>query len=294
MLRRSHAPLLYFSPTSYIVPFLMGRSVPVIPLVHDLIAFRKEPHDRKAQWIERWTLRRVLSVAHHICAISTATKNDLLARYPSLKPEDITVLYAGPFTASPPPNHPDGKTILCIGTLCPRKNQLRLIRAFARLPPDLRRTHALVLAGGRGWHDAEIVRLAERTPGVTWLGYVQDDAYEELLSRCTVLAFPSLYEGFGMPVLDALQRGIPVLTTDRGSLPEVAGNAAIFVDPEDEESITRGLLTLLTDGGIRGRLRAEGPLQARQFTWKRTVDLFLTALQPLLGETVQCPHATTV
>jgi glycosyltransferase involved in cell wall biosynthesis len=85
-----------------------------------------------------------------------------------------------------------------------------------------------------------------------------------------------------MPVLDALQQGIPVLTSRRGSLPEVVGTAAVFVDPEDVASITTGLETLLRDDALRARLREEGPAQAAKFSWKRTVDLFLDALQPLL------------
>jgi alpha-1,3-rhamnosyl/mannosyltransferase len=279
ILRKRRTEVLFFAPTSFIIPSLVGWSVRTIPLVHDLIAFRGEPHDRKAQFIERLTLGRALRNAGHICVISEATKRDLLARFSFLKQDAISVLFAGPFTSSPPPNHPDGRTILTVGTLCPRKNQLRLIRAFALLPEDVRTRTTLVLAGGRGWHDEEIVQSAAKTPGVEWRGYVSDDEYARLLDTCTVFAFPSLYEGFGMPVLDALQRGIPVLTSRRGSLPEVAENAALYVDPEDDASVAQGLETLLRDESLRNRLRSEGPMQAQKFTWKKTVDLFVSAVQ---------------
>lgn len=272
----------YFSPTSFIVPFLAGGAVPTIPLVHDLIAFRGEPHQRKAQIIERLTLRRALAQACHVCAISEATKHDLLNRYGFLKSENISVIFAGPYSETAPSNVPDGRTVLSVGTLCPRKNQLSLIRAFANLPEAIRERSRLIIAGGRGWHDREIVRLARETPGVEWRGYVTDQDYESLLSSASVFALPSLYEGFGMPVLDALQRGIPVLTSKRGSLPEVAGEAALFVDPEDEAALTQGLKTLLEDDTIRQRLRTAGPLQASQFSWKRTVDLFLSGVQAFL------------
>lgn len=278
--RRNH--LTYFSPTSFIVPFLSGGALPTIPLVHDLIAFQGEPHQRKAEIIERLTLRRALSLASHVCAISEATKHDLLNRYGFLKSENISVIFAGPYSETAPPNVPDGRTVLSVGTLCPRKNQIRLIHAFAALPEAIRERSRLVIAGGRGWHDREIVRLARETPGIEWRGYVTDAEYEELLSSATVFALPSLYEGFGMPVLDALQRGIPVLTSRRGSLPEVAGDAAFFADPEDQSSLTQGLKTLLTDDTVRTALREAGPLQAGQFSWKRTVDLFLSGIQRLL------------
>lgn len=274
--------VLSFSPTSYIVPFLIGGTVPTVLLVHDLIAFRDEPHQRKARWIERLTLKRALSLSRHVCVTSEATKHDLLNRWNALPENRITVISAGPFSAHPAPSTPDGTTILHVGTLCPRKNQLRLIEAYRLLPEEIRTHTRLVLAGVRGWQDREILRLARETPGVDWRGYVSDAEYEHLLETATVFAFPSLYEGFGMPVLDALQRGVPVLTSRRGSLPEAAGEAAAFVDPEDVPSIARGLQTLLTDEALRARLRAEGPAQAAQFSWKRTADRFLEAVQPLL------------
>lgn len=281
-LLREQSHLLFFSPLSFIVPFLSGGSVPTIPLVHDLIAFRGEPHNWKAKLIERCTLRRAVTVACHICTISEATKHDLLNRYSFLSPTKISVIYAGPLTAAPPLAAPDHSTILSVGTLCPRKNQLRLIEAYAALPEDLRRRFSLVLAGGRGWSDAEIIRLARNTPGVEWRGYVSDAEYEALLSRASLLAFPSLYEGFGMPVLDALQRGVPVLTSHRGSLSEVAGEAAQFVDPEDTHSIAKGLENILRDADLCSHLRVAGPMQAQKFSWKRTVDLFLEVIRPLL------------
>jgi len=178
-------------------------------------------------------------------------------------------------------NHPDGKTILCVATLCPRKNQLRLIEAFKLLPEKLRSTSRLILAGGRGWFDQPIVDAAASTENVQWLDYVSDEEYERLLSTCTVFAYPSLKEGFGIPALDALQRGVPVLTSDRSSLPEVAGSAALYVDPESVESIAQCLEILLTNDMMRGMLAEAGPVQATKFSWKRTVDLFLEVLRNL-------------
>lgn len=269
---------VYVSPTSYLVPALLGSSFPCIPIVHDLIAFRREPHERRAQWIERLTLRRALRHARQVCTISDATKHDVLKRYPSLSPDRVTAVYAGPMVMDPPRGVADGKTILCIATLCPRKNQERLVRAFASLPETLRSKHQLILAGGRGWQDAEIVRLASSTPHVEWRSYVHDTEYQRLIGSATVFALPSLYEGFGMQILDALHRGVPVLTSDRGSLREVVGGAACMVDPESIPSIARGLETLLTDAQYRHRLALEGPKQASHFSWKRTTDLFLTML----------------
>ena len=272
----------YVSPTSMIVPALLRGAVPYIPIIHDLIAFRDEPHSFKAKYTERLLLHRVVKHAAHICTISQSTTDDLIDRYPDMDPERITPIFAGPMSAQVSQTIPDHKTIVCAATLCPRKNQLRLIRAYASLPSSLRAQYKLVLVGGRGWNDDEIVDHCHKVKGVEWKDYVSDEEYQELLSTATVLAHPSLYEGFGLQVLDAMQRGIPVLTSNRGSLQEVVGAAALTIDPESEVSIANGLTALLGDEDLQRQLATLGPIQAQNFTWKRTVDLFLSALQNAL------------
>lgn len=267
----------YVSPVSYIVPFLAARRFPVIPVVHDLIAFRGEPHDRKAVLVERCTLGRAVRDAAFTCAVSEATRRDLLARYPTLDPARVVVAGAGPSWEDAVPAAPVSGRILCIGTLCPRKNQLRLIRAFSALPGNVRTSARLTLVGGRGWGDAEIIRLAAETPGVEWKSYLPDAECRRLLSESAVFAFPSLYEGFGLPVLDALRAGVPVLTSARGSLAEVAGDACVACDPEDERSIAAGLERLLSDGMLRGDLARRGQERAAGFTWAAVADRFLEA-----------------
>lgn len=272
----------YVSPTSMIVPALLGERVPCIPIIHDLIAFRSEPHSCKAKYTERLLLHRVVKHAAHICTVSQTTTHDLMERYPEIDPECITPIFAGPMSEHVPQSTPDHKTILCAGTLCPRKNQLRLIRAYASLPSHLRAQYKLILVGGRGWNDEEIVDHCHKVKGVEWRDYVSDEEYQDLLSSATILAHPSLYEGFGLQVLDAMQRGIPVLTSHRGSLQEIVGDAALTIDPESEVSITKGLTLLLEDEDLQKKFATQGPAQAKNFTWKRTVDLFLAALHKAL------------
>ncbi len=269
----------YVSPTSYLVPFLLPRRVPCVPVVHDLIAFRHEPHERKAQLIERLTLGRVVRRAAGVLTVSEATKADLLARYPFLDPTCVTPVFAGPMCEQVPLSEPDGRTILCVATLCPRKNQERLLRAYASLPDALRLRFRLLLVGARGWDDDGIIRLARTTSGAEWRDYVPDEEYQSLLATCTVFALPSLYEGFGMQVLDGLQRGIPVLTSDRGSLREVAGDAACTVDPQSVESIAEGLTGLLESAEARDALRRAGPPAAARFSWDRTANLAWDAIR---------------
>ncbi len=273
---------IYISPTSFLVPLIVGTSIPCIPIIHDLIAFRPEPHEWKAKLIERCTLPRVLRCARHILVLSSSTRSDLLARFSrEIGTTPMTTVYSGPLEDAPRSTEDDGRTILCPATLCPRKNQLRLIRAYAALPKDVREQYRLLLIGARGWHDGEILKAMQSTPGVEWKGYVSDREYARILHTASILAYPSLYEGFGLPVLDAMQRGIPVFTSSRGSLSEVAGNSALLIDPENIEDMTRGLLQLTTDDATRKRLRASGPVQAAQFSWERTANLVLSALQSI-------------
>jgi glycosyltransferase involved in cell wall biosynthesis len=272
----------YISPTSYIVPWLMGTRVPCGIVVHDLIAFGEDPHERKAVLIERFTLPRVLRRARWIFTVSETTKHDLLERFPKTDSQKITVVYEGPTVRKPATCNRKPATspfILSIGTLCPRKNQQRLIEAFQLLPETLRRRTRLLLLGKRGWQDKEILRLAKETPNVEWRGYVRKEEMEMLLQHAVVFAYPSLEEGFGLPLLDALTLGVPTLTSRRGSLQEVAGDGAFLVDPLDIHAIAKGLERLLQDGELRKSLQEKGSKQAAKFRWERTVDLMLGALR---------------
>ena len=275
---RKDRPDYYLSPTSFIVPYLLRTSVPCLLVIHDLIAFRWGKHSWKARILEFGFLKRASKSAAHIFAISESTKRDFLAKFRRVNIHKVSVVYAGPHTEEPTLNHPDGKTILCIGTLCPRKNQLRLIQAYARLPENLRANYQLILVGGRGWSDQKTIDLARKTEGVDWRGYVSGDAYDKFLSTCTVFAYPSLYEGFGLPVLDALQRGVPVLTSGRGSLPEVTGDAAVLVEPRSIHSITEGLEKILSNEKLREELKEKGLRQAQKFSWEKTADRILQTI----------------
>lgn len=276
--RRLPPDALYVAPTSFIVPFLLGTATRFVPIIHDLIAFRREPHQWKARMIERWTLSRVVRRAWRVCSVSETTARDLCSLYPFLRSPTLVPLSGGPSHALPLRWQSDGKTILCIGTLCPRKNQRRLTEAYAMLPMGLRERFRLCFMGGRGWKDRDILAAIARTKGVTWVGYASADARAASLQSCHALVLPSLYEGLGMPVIDAFHVGIPVLASARGALREVAGDAALFVDPEDTLSIRDGLARILTDDVLRAELRERGFRRARQCTWSIAVDRFLAGV----------------
>jgi glycosyltransferase involved in cell wall biosynthesis len=162
--------------------------------------------------------------------------------------------------------------VLCVGTLQQRKNQLGLLRAFAQIQERV--PHTLILAGGEG-SGAEAVKtyLAEH-PYVRakWIGYVPESQLTALYSGADTLALPSFWEGFGLPVLEAMACGTPVLTSNCSGLAEIAEGAALLTDPHDEMAIANALLRLLTDSELRERLRAAGKARAAQFTWLRAAQ----------------------
>ncbi len=256
--------------------------------IHDL-AFRLHPETAPTA-TRRWLVRldRALRQAAGIVAVSEATRRDLLELYP-VDPERVTVIHHGidadRFRPAPKEEVErvrrlhgiDGPYVLFLGGLEPRKNLPTLVRAWARVPDDLR--PGLVVAGasvpwnpeGRSGLDRALAALpaAART-GVTLTGYVGHRDKVALLTGARALAFPSLYEGFGLPILEAMAVGTPVVTSDLSSMPEVAGQAAVLVDPRSAEAVAEGLGRVLADQGLAARLTEAGRERVRKFDWDRT------------------------
>ena len=172
--------------------------------------------------------------------------------------------------------------VLSVGAIQRRKNIVRLVEAFERLPSEWK----LILAGSFGYESEAARESIERSPrrhDIQVLGYVSDSQLEELYQRASIFAFPSLDEGFGMPVLDAMARGVPVLTSNVSALPEVAGEAALLVDPTDVESIGHGLCRLASDSVLREKLIQAGAVRTREFTWEKSAESTWEVYQELLG-----------
>ncbi|MBM3130287.1 MAG: glycosyltransferase family 4 protein [Chloroflexi bacterium] len=167
--------------------------------------------------------------------------------------------------------------ILYVGNLEPRKNLPTLVRAFAQLV-RAGLPHTLVLAGSRGWHAAPIfatIRELDLSSRVVFTGYVPQSDLPMLYSAADLFVYPSLYEGFGLPVLEAMACGVPVITSNISSMPEVAGDAGILVDPNDAPALADAMSNLLTDSSLRATLAAKGLARARMFSWERTAQATL-------------------
>jgi glycosyltransferase involved in cell wall biosynthesis len=165
--------------------------------------------------------------------------------------------------------------IFNLGTIEPRKNLKRLIQAYAMLPAARKAECSLVIGGGGGWLNSDIYRYVQDNglgQYVKLIGRVDDEDLPALYTSCEVFVYPSMYEGFGLPVLEAMACGAPVITSRTSSLPEVAGDAAILVDPEDVRSIRDAMEDLLTNPGQRSILREKGFKQSKRFSWRRTAQ----------------------
>jgi glycosyltransferase involved in cell wall biosynthesis len=251
--------------------------VPAVATVFDLTPFRRDIALPRGAGFERVTLPLAVRRAAALLPISRATRDDLVERFPRAAAKSTVVdLAADPVFAAGGSSVAqryglDKPYVLALGTLEPRKNLPRLIEAFAGLSAELRERHELVLAGGSGWAtgdiDASIVRHRDI---VRPLGHVPEDDLPGLYRAAALFAYPSLFEGFGLPVLEAMSAGTAVVTSNVSSLPEVGGDAVRYADPYDVASIRDALDVLLREPSERARLAAAGRERAKLFRWERT------------------------
>ncbi len=275
---------VFLSTNSYLTGWML--SIPDVPIVYDLAPF--EPAlkpNRRSVVIERLTLGRTARRAAALLAISHATAEALGERFPATAPRTVVA----PLGVAPTLTHeldpaeaaalPPAGFVLAVGTLEPRKNLPRLVEAYLGLDEDLIARHPLVVVGAKGWQTGPTLSalrsLGERC---TMLGYVSDGALAELYRRCAVFCYPSLGEGFGLPVLEAMAAGAAVLTSNLSSLPEVGGDAVEYVDPRDVASIAAGLRRVLDDEPHREELGQLALAQAEKFTWEGFAERVLDVL----------------
>lgn len=283
-----------YHATDFVLPPLSKKTKSVLT-VHDLSFVRvQESASPKLKRYLDQVVPRSINRATHILADSQATKDDLIQLY-TTPADKISVLLSGVDERFKPSDQsfdqlskkyqfPSKPYVLCVGTVQPRKNYERVIMACRQLL-DEGHDISLLIAGGRGWLDAPIYETVQRlnmAENVHFMGFVDDADLPGLYTHARCLAFPSLYEGFGLPILESMACGTPVLTSNISSLPEVAGEIAITIDPYQVEAIVDGLRALILDSDQRDQRILQGLAHVKQFTWERSARNLLTIYQNIL------------
>ncbi len=286
-------PDVFFTPTHYAPRF---SSVPTVITILDLAYLYFPKMFKKTDFfkLKNWTAHSIRN-AKSIITISKSSKNDIIKEY-QIPEEKIIVVYPGiKPTVYPQPQSFTMDTlqskykisknfILFVGTLQPRKNISRLIEAFAKtltqkeIPPDLQ----LIIVGKKGWLYEDIIKKPkelEVEEKVKFLDFITDDELTVLYKNAICYVLPSLYEGFGLPVLEAMQHNCPVITSNVSSLPEAGGDAALYVNPEDISDIAEKIKTLIINKQLRQELIQKGKKQITKFSWEKTAKETLKVLE---------------
>ncbi|MDD3718570.1 MAG: glycosyltransferase family 1 protein [Actinomycetota bacterium] len=279
-----HAPSLVFPPSK----------APLAATVHDLCIV-KYPGAFPSTWriFHRMGLRLILRHARVIMADSRNTRDDLRSLMGGSDPR-VRVVPLGVDLPGDPGKDEIERVLakhglspgymLFVGTLEPRKNLSRLVRAYAAFSEEEKaKSGELVLVGAPGWMGRrELARIMSQA-GVRWLGFLPQDELEAVYRAASIFVYPSIYEGFGLPVLEAMARGLAVVTSDSSSLREVGEGVALLVDPNDPMELRKAMRRLLDDEDLRRELAEKGRKRAEEYPWERTVELTRQAYRDILG-----------
>lgn len=287
-------PNVFFTPSHYAPRFApMPTAIAIMDVAY--LYFPELFHRRDLYQLTAWTAYSVKR-AKRIFTISESTKNDIIKQY-RINPEQIIVTYPGIKQASDMDKKPmenihkkygiENKYILFVGTLQPRKNIIRLIEAFTRVLEKTGNTNLnLVIVGKKGWLYEKILESPANLhvlDKVKFLDFVPDEDLPQLYKNALCYVLPSLYEGFGLPVLEAMKYGCPVITSNVSSLPEAGGDAALYVDPKNVSDIADKIMQMISSKKLRDQLREKGFKHLKLFSWekaaKETLDVLVEIAQ---------------
>ncbi len=286
-------PDVYHSP-NYILP--VGLRCPTVVTVHDLAFMDRSVHRLRSHLYLRLLTTLALRRATRIICVSRFTRDRLVERFPGTR-DRVRVVSEGvgpEFT----PQHGDvvenfrrrygvnDPYVLFVGMIEPRKNLVRLIDGFAQAVERAGTGHRLLIAGGQGWKNADVRAAYESSPvrdRIHFLGYLPEEDLPAAYSGADVFAYPSFYEGFGLPPIEAMACGTAVLTSAVASLPEVVADAAVTIDPRNQEQITSSLVSLLSNRARRDELAGAGLRRAELFRWEQVAHDTLDVYQEAVG-----------
>lgn len=283
---------LFWSPL-HRLPLVMPPGLARVVTIHDLVWRHAGQTMRPLnRWLDQTLMPHAVRASDRVVAVSASTAADIEREMPFAAGRVRAIPLGAAELGEPGPKESlaalglSGPYFLFVGTLEPRKNLGRLLEAWSRLPPGLGGGAVLAVAGGAGWGEVDVQAMVLRLglqDRVRILGFVSDQQLATLYAHALFLAMPSLYEGFGLPLLEATSRGVPVLTSDIASMPEVAGEAGLLVSPLDVDSIARGLAQMLGEPKFLSELGGRALASAQRFSWdrsaRRTMEVFEEAIE---------------
>ncbi len=279
---------LFWSPRHHL-PLLLNRRIASVVTIHDLV-WRQFPETMRPKnlWLERALMGPSIRVADRIICVSRFTASEVSRYYPSAvgkcqviheaAEQDIAV---SPYNADLPAEY-----LLFVGTLEPRKNLPRLLRAYATLKEDAA-VPPLVIVGGGGWGGEDLPSVVDSLDlgsRVHLCGYVSDAELQAIYAGARCLLMPSLYEGFGLPVLEAMQHGVPAIASSTSSLPEVVGDAGVLVNPYSEKELASAITRIVHEPGLHEDLSRRASARTEQFSWQRAAEETLALFESTLAE----------
>lgn len=279
---------------SHRLPFILDGDIARVVTIHDLVWLHAAQTMRTRTWLgDRLLMKPALKTADAVVTDSAATTDALKSEFPWLK-SPVKTVHPGTVALPAPGDvsslEPLGITkpyALFVGTLEPRKNLGNLIKAYGLLPAATRSGCDLVIVGAKGWKQtglADEVRGGGLEPSIKFTGFVDDGTLATLYANCLFLAMPSLYEGFGFPIIEAQSFGKPVLTSNTSSMPEVAGDNAVLVDPNDLAAIATAFRRLCVDVEFRNGTAADARKNAGRFTWENHAKGMLQVFEQAIGQ----------
>jgi len=294
----NQANLDIFHSPHFVLPLLFAPSSVVT--IHDLIPllFPGNLRSKAAQMYYTTMIKLTTKKAERIIAVSNRTKEDLIKNL-GISVRKITVIPEAADERYRPLEKEKGdfrtvlkkyashQFLLYVGNYKPHKNLIRLVEAFDQALPELPKGSQLVIVGPRDKRYPEIGRLVKKLAlekSVILAGYVSEEELLILYNSATAFVFPSLYEGFGLPPLEAMACGLPVISSNLSSLPEVVGKAALSINPEDVEDMRRAIVGVFSDEELRQDLRRKGLARAKKFSWEKTAEMTLEVYEEVAGE----------
>lgn len=287
-------PDIFFAPSSFIIPYFLPLRIKAVVSIHDLISLLfPDTHQKKAVIIEKLLLSRVVKKAKKLCAVSENTKTDLIKMF-NVDEKRVEIIYCAVSNMMKKlekneieeirkSNIVPGKYFLAVSTIEPRKNYLNLIRAFS-IFSEKHDDYKLIIVGKKGWQYKDVFKEVKKLKiekKVVFPDYIPEDGLVNLYNLSTALVFPSFYEGFGIPPLEAMKCGCPVIAANVSSIPEVLGDAGLFVDPNDPVDISKKMLKIVEDEFVRNDLISKGYKRVEQFSWEKSARKLLSVFNEI-------------